>query len=192
MQIEMTVTGLAIDPASHAPIVLLREKGGGRLLPMWIGVIEASAIAFELEKVKLTRPMAHDVLRRAIEQLGGKVERVVVADLRDNTYFASVVLSQAGRTFELEARPSDAIALALRAQVPIWCEAAVIEEALRKRVLTDEAKRATAAPAKSRPPRVTHDTDCGLDGPRPLVQAGAGAEHLLESLEPEAFGKYRM
>lgn len=182
MQIEMVVAGLTIDPVNNAPIVILREKDTDRVLPIWIGVVEASAIAFELESVKLTRPMTHDLLRQSIQQLGGKVERVVIADLRDNTYYARVVLSQSGREIDLDARPSDAIALALRAQAPILCEDAVIIQA---------HARSEATPA--RPEGSEEEVDRGEHGPRPILDPGQQpASDLLENLEPDAFGKYKM
>jgi uncharacterized protein len=187
MQIEMVVAGLTIDPVNNAPIVILREKQSDRVLPIWIGVIEASAIAFELEKVKLSRPMAHDLLKSAVHKLGGKVERVAIVDLRDNTYYALVVLTQGERTMELDSRPSDAIALALRTGAPILCESRVIEMAHTK---TDKPKpRAEEpAPAASAEPEV----DRGADGPRPIVARSEPVDDLLERLEPEAFGKYKM
>jgi hypothetical protein len=189
MQIEMVVAGLTIDPANNAPVVILREKDSERVLPIWIGVIEASAIAFELEKVKLTRPMAHDLLKDAIRELGGTVERVVVADLRENTYYATVLLGYAGRTIALDARPSDAIALALRAAAPILCETAVIEKAQAQREAAARSAAAEAAPSASE----EDDVDRGENGPRPIVNAGTMSwSELLESLEPEAFGKYKM
>jgi len=189
----MVVAGLTIDPANNAPIVILREKDSERVLPIWIGVIEASAIAFELEKVKLTRPMAHDLLKEAIRELGGTVERVVVVDLRENTYYATVLLGYAGRTIALDARPSDAIALALRAAAPILCETAVIEKAQAQREAAARSAAAEAAP--SAPPSTSEedDVDRGENGPRPIVNAGTMSwSELLESLEPAAFGKYKM
>ncbi len=183
MPLEMVVAGLTVDPVSNAPIVILREKQSDRVLPIWIGVIEASAIAFELEKVKLTRPMAHDLMRTAISELGGTLERVAIVDLRDNTYFAAVFLTQNGRTIELDARPSDAIALALRAGAPIFCEASVLERATAQRAPAAEPQKSTGE----------EEVDRGDGGPKPIVASGHESfRELLESLEPEAFGKYKM
>lgn len=183
MQIEMVVAGLTIDPVSNAPIVILREKDSDRVLPIWIGVVEASAIAFELESIKLTRPMTHDLMRDTIQLLGGKVERIVIADLRDNTYFATVVLTQGRHTIDVDARPSDAIALALRTQAPILCEGAVITQAQAKHEAAE-----SQAPAASE-----EDVDRGENGPRPIIDTGdEPGRDLLESLDPEAFGKYKM
>jgi uncharacterized protein len=191
MQVEMVVAGLTIDPVNNAPIVILREKQSDRVLPIWIGVIEASAIAFELEKVKLTRPMAHDLMKSAVQKLGGTVERVAVVDLRDNTYYAIVVLAQHGKTMELDARPSDAVALALRTGAPIFCESRVIEMAQAR----SEATAAAGGPGAQTitGPGSEDDVDKGEGGPRPIVAQGTESfRELLESLEPEAFGKYKM
>ena len=180
----MVVAGLTMDPASNAPIVILREKNNGRLLPIWIGIVEASAIAFELEHIKLTRPMTHDLLRHTIEELGGRVERVVIAELRDNTYYSVVVLSQNGRSINLDARPSDAIAIALRTKAPILCEGGVITQALAH---ADEAAKETTAAEAS------EEIDRGEGGPRPIIDTGDKPwREVLENLDPEAFGKYKM
>ncbi len=181
----MVVAGLTIDPANNAPIVLLRDKQSERVLPIWIGVVEASAIAFELESIKLTRPMTHDLLRDLIGHLGGKVERVVIADLRDNTYFAVIVVTQGERTIDVDARPSDAIALALRTHAPILCEDAVIVQA--------EHRRDTQPPQGQAKGPGEEDVDRGEGGPRPILDSGEKSwQDLLESLDPDAFGKYKM
>ena len=196
MQLEMQVTGLTIDPANNGPIVILREKEGGRILPIWIGVIEASAIAFELDHVKLSRPMTHDLLRSTIESLGGHVERVLIADLRENTYFAMISVSRAGETIEIDARPSDAIALALRANAPILCEASVMEQAhLRQEELAAKAKATSADEAAPAPPAEEGEEEQGEGGPRPILVDDAQPrswKDVLESLDPEDFGKYKM
>jgi bifunctional DNase/RNase len=185
----MVVTGLTIDPANNAPIVILRDDKSGRVLPIWIGVIEASAIAFELEKVQLSRPMTHDLLRTAIEALGGAVQRVLIVDLRDNTYYAQVVLTQAERVIEIDARPSDAIALALRVGAPIFCDSVVIERALARK---DDLE--TAPSTQGKPPvKVEHAEADSPVGPRPLMNVREGSmKELLEKLSPEDFGKYKM
>ncbi len=116
----MTVRGLALDPVTNAPIVILKAEGGPRLLPIWIGLFEANAIAIEMEKIIAPRPMTHDLLKNMIELLGASVERMVVDSLQDNTFFASIYLRREGRELRLDARPSDAIALALRTGAPIF------------------------------------------------------------------------
>lgn len=116
----MTVRGLALDPVTSAPIVILKTAGGTRLLPIWIGLFEANAIAVEMEKIVAPRPMTHDLLKNMIELLDARVDRMVVDSLRENTFFASIYLRSDGRELRLDARPSDAIALALRTGAPIF------------------------------------------------------------------------
>lgn len=116
----MTVRGLTLDPVTNAPIVILKAEGGTRLLPIWIGLFEANAIALEMEKISTQRPMTHDLLKNLVELLGATVERAVVDNLRENTFFATVYLRSKGLELRLDARPSDAIALALRASAPIY------------------------------------------------------------------------
>lgn len=125
----MTVRGLALDPTTNAPIVILKAEGGARLLPIWIGLFEANAIALVLEGVPTSRPMTHDLLKSAIDALDASVERVVVSDLRENTFYATVHLAAAGGARLLDARPSDAIALALRAGAPIFVARDVLRRA---------------------------------------------------------------
>ncbi len=129
MQIEMTISGLMIDPVTKMPIVVLRDGDGRRVLPIWVGLFEANAIALQMEQVQTPRPMTHDLLKNVVEGLAARVERVVVCDLRDNTFYASIHLLTAGALKLVDARPSDAIALALRAGAPIFVDEAVIERA---------------------------------------------------------------
>jgi hypothetical protein len=127
MLIEMSIKGLMVDPMAGTPIVILKDKQGDRVLPIWVGVSEANAIAMQIENVSTPRPMTHDLLRNIIADLDGRVDRVVVSDLRDNTYFAVIHLTVRGERVAVDARPSDAIALALRARAPIMVEESVIE-----------------------------------------------------------------
>jgi len=127
MLIEMSIKGLMVDPMAGTPIVILKDKLGERVLPIWVGVPEANAIAMQMENVCTPRPMTHDLLRNIITDLDGRVERVVVSDLRDNTYFAIIHLTVRGERVAIDARPSDAIALALRTRSPILVEETVIE-----------------------------------------------------------------
>jgi bifunctional DNase/RNase len=129
MLIEMSIKGLMVDPMAGTPIVILKDKQGERVLPIWVGVPEANAIALQIENVSTPRPMTHDLLRNIITDLEGRVDRVVVSDLRDNTYFAVIHLTVRGERVAVDARPSDAIALALRTRSPILVEEAVIESA---------------------------------------------------------------
>src|SRR5215204_1994955 len=120
MQIEVTIKGLMVDPITNMPIIILRDKDGQRVLPIWVGVFEANAIAVQIENVTLPRPMTHDLLRNVIADLRGEVQRIIVSDLRHNTFYATIELLVQGERVAIDARPSDAIALALRAKAPIF------------------------------------------------------------------------
>jgi bifunctional DNase/RNase len=129
MLIEMTIKGLMVDPITNTPIVILKDKEGDRVLPIWVGVFEANAIALQIENIATPRPMTHDLLRNVISDLEGRVDRVVVSDLKDNTFFALIHLTVRGEGVAIDARPSDAIALALRTRAPILVEESVIDNA---------------------------------------------------------------
>ena len=129
MQIEMKVTGLMMDPITNMPIVLLKGTEEDQILPIWVGVFEANAIALKKENVATPRPMTHDLLKNVITEMGARVERIVVSDLKDNTFYAIVHLTVDGGEVQVDSRPSDAIALALRAEVPILVEEAVLKKA---------------------------------------------------------------
>ena len=129
MLIEMTIKGLMLDPITNTPIVILKDKDGDRVLPIWVGLFEANAIALQIENVATPRPMTHDLLRNIITDLDGRVDRIVVSDLKENTFYAIVHLTVRGERVAVDARPSDAIALALRTRAPILVEENVIENA---------------------------------------------------------------
>ena len=129
MLIEMTIKGLMVDPVTNMPIVILKDKDGDRVLPIWVGIFEANAIALQIENVATPRPMTHDLLRNIIADLDGQVDRVVVCDLKDNTFYAVIHLTVRGERMAIDARPSDAIALALRTRSPILVEENVIDTA---------------------------------------------------------------
>ena len=129
MLIEMTIKGLMLDPITNTPIVILKDKEGDRVLPIWVGLFEANAIALQIENVATPRPMTHDLLRNIITDLEGRVDRIVVSDLKENTFYAVVHLTVRGERVAVDARPSDAIALALRTRAPIMVEETVIENA---------------------------------------------------------------
>ena len=129
MLIEMTIKGLMVDPITNMPIVILKDKDGDRVLPIWVGIFEANAIALQIENIATPRPMTHDLLRNIITDLDGQVDRVVVSDLKDNTFFAIIHLTVKGEAVVVDARPSDAIALALRTRAPILVEETVIDSA---------------------------------------------------------------
>jgi bifunctional DNase/RNase len=129
VEIEMAIKGLMVDPITNMPIVVLREVDGQRVLPIWVGVFEANAIALQVENVQTPRPMTHDLLRSIIDELGAHVERIVVCELRENTFYASLHVRSAQGEHSIDARPSDAIALALRTGSRIFVEDSVIQNA---------------------------------------------------------------
>jgi bifunctional DNase/RNase len=166
MFIEMKVSGLALDPVTKTPIVILRDSEDKSVLPIWIGLLEASAIALELEKVQLPRPMTHDLIRNTFEKLQVTVSRIEVVDLKDNTFYAALHISATGKQFAIDARPSDAIAIALRTSAPIY----VNEEVLKK------------------------SREVNMDKMKGVEESGDPDKwkELLESMNPEDFGKYKM
>jgi bifunctional DNase/RNase len=161
----MTVFGLTIDPFTNSPIMILKDGTGDKSMPIWIGLLEATAIASELEKVHFSRPMTHDLLKNVLDQLGARVAKVEVCDLKNNTFYAMIHLLLADKTMTIDARPSDAIALALRTESPIFVSDDVIERSTnvdttgKEEVAGDEGKKWS---------------------------------DILENLDPEDFGKYKM
>ncbi len=139
MQIEMSIKGLMVDPISNMPIVILRDKDGQKTLPIWVGMFEANAIALQIENISTPRPMTHDLLRNVIHDLKASVQKIVVCDLQDSTFYALIYLSLNGESVAIDARPSDAIALALRTRAPIFVEEAVIDNAKTVDVSADKA-----------------------------------------------------
>ena len=138
MEIEMKIRDLMINPMTNMPIVVLKDTNSETMLPIWIGIYEANAIALEIEKIAPPRPMTHDLLRNLIVELGLRVDRVVVTSLRDNTFYAEIELtSENGDAMKLDSRPSDAIALALRADCPIFVDLEVIQ-ASRNTIASDD------------------------------------------------------
>jgi len=126
--IEVTVAQLGLDRTTNSPVVILREKDGTRVLPIWIGPAEASAIAMEMQGLRPPRPMTHDLLKAVIVGLGAVVRQIRISALKEKTYFAEVWLAREDHVFQLDARPSDSIALALRVQAPIFTEDALLED----------------------------------------------------------------
>jgi uncharacterized protein len=127
--IEMELTGVRVELPTNQPIVLLRERQGERYLPIWIGAAEAAAIALSLQGVVTPRPMTHDLLKSILEDLSVQVRRIVVTELRDSTFFATIELQREATSYEVSSRPSDAIALAVRMAVPIFASEEVLDEA---------------------------------------------------------------
>ncbi len=162
MWVEMKVRGLALDPVSNMPIIILRDEEEKRSLPIWVGIFEANAIALELEKISTPRPMTHDLIKNILESVDAKVEKIVVNDLRDNTFFALIHLRLGEEEITVDSRPSDAIALALRVGAPIFVD----EDVVRR------AKSVEVAPKES--------------------EDQEKLKEWLENLKPEDFGKYKM
>lgn len=166
MFVEMKVSGLTIDPLTNTPIVILKDLEGKRAVPIWIGLFEASAIATELEKISFSRPMTHDLMRDLLKILAAKVSRIEIIDLRNNTFFACIHLQRNGDTLIVDSRPSDAIALALRVNCPIFIAETVIEKSRN----IDFAKKVDELDKKK-----TEEL-----------------KEFLENLPEEDFGKYKM
>jgi uncharacterized protein len=127
--VEMTLIGVRVELPGNQPIVLLKEREGERYLPIWIGTSEATAIAFALQGVPTARPMTHDLMKNILEDLAVAVEKIVVTELRDSTFYATIELARNGNRYEISSRPSDAIALAVRLAAPIFASEDVLEEA---------------------------------------------------------------
>jgi bifunctional DNase/RNase len=166
MLIEMKVSGLTIDPITNTPIVILKDLEEKKAIPIWIGLFEASAIATEMEKISFSRPMTHDLMSDILKILDVKITSVEICDLRNNTFFASIHLIRNGQRFVVDARPSDGIALALRANAQIFVDDKVLE---KSRTIDFGAKAADLDKLKE----------------DKLME-------LLENLSPEEFGKYKM
>lgn len=145
MEIEVKIRGLMMDPSSGTPIIILKDVNSETMLPIWVGAYEANAIALEIEKIAPQRPMTHDLLRNVILEMGANVERVVVTELRDNTFFALIIMKdRGGDAVLIDARPSDAIALALRVDCPIFVNEEVIQ-ASRNTVTSGEEEGTTGS-----------------------------------------------
>ncbi len=162
MDIEVRIRGLMMDPSTSMPIVVLKDVASDTVMPIWVGIFEANAIALEIEKVAAPRPMSHDLTRNIIRNLNARLERVVISELKDDTFFAQLWLRQGDEPLVLDARPSDALALALRADCPIY----VTEQVMQT------AKLNTSGPA---------------EGPTAEQLRG-----WLEGLNDEDLGRYKM
>jgi bifunctional DNase/RNase len=126
--VKMEIKGLLMDPVSNMPVVILRDADDGLFLPIWVGLFEANAIALEMEKVTTPRPMTHDLLRNVLTELEARVDRIVINELKDNTFFARIHLTRGDTHWDIDSRPSDAIALALRSRAEIFVEQEVLEK----------------------------------------------------------------
>jgi len=127
MEVEMTIRGLLMDPVTQMPIVILKDVAGESVLPIWVGVYEANAIALEMEKVSTPRPMTHDLIKNVLTGLETQVHKVVVTELREDTFYAVIWLERGGEVISVDSRPSDALALALRVDCPIFVDDLVLK-----------------------------------------------------------------
>ena len=127
MEIEMRIRGLVMDPVTNMPIVILKDVNGASVLPIWVGIYEANAIALEIEKVTTPRPMTHDLLKNLLQGLEARVQKVVVSELKEDTFYALIWLERDGQVMSIDSRPSDALALALRMDCPIYVEEEVLK-----------------------------------------------------------------
>jgi bifunctional DNase/RNase len=162
--LEMKVKGLTLDPLTNMPIVILKDLEEERALPIWVGIFEANAIALEMESVPTPRPMTHDLIKNILEGIQAQVSRIVVNDLQDNTFYAAIFLSLNGTEVTIDSRPSDAIALALRVDAPIYVAKKVLDEARSIDLADPELKEDDKEQWKE----------------------------WLDNLRPEDFGKYEM
>lgn len=139
MEVEMKIRGLMMDPVTNMPIVILRDSSGNAILPIWVGVYEANAIALEIEKVSTPRPMTHDLIKNVLMGLSAGVQKVVVSELRDDTFYAVIWLDREGELISIDSRPSDALALALRLDCPIYVEESVLKSSKAAANMSDKA-----------------------------------------------------
>jgi uncharacterized protein len=139
MEVEMKIRGLMMDPATNMPIVLLKDIGGETVLPIWVGVYEANAIALEIEKITTPRPMTHDLIKNVLTGLDALIHKVVVTELKDDTFFAVIWLEREGHVVSIDSRPSDALALALRMDCPIFVDDQVLKNSKQASALSERA-----------------------------------------------------
>ncbi len=165
MYTPMVISGLTVDPITNSPIVILKEVNGDKSLPIWIGLLEATAIASELEGIKFSRPMTHDLLNNVMQMLDIEVIKIEVCDLKNNTYYALIHFKHGEKEMSIDARPSDALALSLRVKAPIFVDDEIIN---RSKEIDLKAE------------------------PEDKSEKGKKWQKFLENLNPEDFGKYKM
>jgi len=146
MEVEMKIRGLMMDPVTNMPIVVLKDVGGDTVLPIWVGVYEANAIALEIEKVTTPRPMTHDLIKNVLTGLNAQVHKVVVSELKEDTFYAVIWMEREGQVISVDSRPSDALALALRLDCPIFVDDEVLKSSklassINERVSGDELRK---------------------------------------------------
>jgi hypothetical protein len=139
VEVEMKIRGLMMDPITNMPIVVLKDPAGDAVLPIWVGAYEAQAIALEIEKVATPRPMTHDLIKNVLTGLDSKVHKVVVTELRDDTFFAVIWIEREGRFISIDSRPSDALAIAMRLDCPIFVEDEVLKSSKLAATVSDRA-----------------------------------------------------
>jgi bifunctional DNase/RNase len=176
--IELEVASLGLDKASNTPVVILREVDGDRLLPIWIGPGEASAIAMELAGIKFSRPLTHDLLNTVVRSLGSELVRVLITRVVDNTYYASLMLQRNGETITIDSRPSDSVALALRASAPIFADVDLLDRT------TVEVEGATLEPG------FAGASTGGLNLEEDDAAPPEKLRDYLKRLDPEDFGRF--
>lgn len=162
MEVEMKIRGLMMDPVTNMPIVILKDVAGSSVLPIWVGIYEANAIALEIEKVSTPRPMTHDLIKTLLLGLDAGIRKVVVNELKDETFFAVIWVERNGELMSVDSRPSDALALALRLDCPIYVEETVLKSSKQSASVTDK------------------------------VNTNQELRRLLENLGDEDFGRYKM
>ena len=180
--LEMTIDSIRVSPMNYQRVVILKEKDSDRYLPIWIGPAEADAIAVKLQDLSVPRPLTHDLLRAVIDNLGGSVQHILVNDLQNDTFYAKIAIQHNGDTKEIDCRPSDAVALAVRAQVPIFVEEAVLDKA---GILLDKetGKPITGEPGDPTEPEKTPEVK---EEERRRMSAFTD---FIDSLDLEDFGK---
>ena len=141
MEVEMKIRGLMMDPVSNMPIVILKDVNGNSILPIWVGVYEANAIALEIEKVSTPRPMTHDLIKSLLAGLSTGMKKVVVSELRDDTFYAVIWLERDGEIISVDSRPSDALALALRLDCPIYVEESLLKSSKMVSTVSDKVNQ---------------------------------------------------
>ena len=140
MEVEMKIRGLTMDPVTQMPIVVLKDVNGGTVLPIWVGIFEANAIALEIEKVSTPRPMTHDLIKTVLMGLNTGVKKIVVSELKDDTFYALIWLEKDGELISVDSRPSDALALALRLDCPIYVEDSVLKNSKTAASVSDKVQ----------------------------------------------------
>lgn len=162
MEVEMKIRGLMMDPVTNMPIVILKDNSSNSVLPIWVGIYEANAIALEIEKISTPRPMTHDLIRNLLRGFDAGIRKVVVNELRDDTFYAVIWVERNGELISVDSRPSDALALALRLDCPIYVDDTVLKTSRQSAGITDK------------------------------LNTNQELRRLLENLGDEDFGRYKM